>query len=44
MKNCVKKWIRRISIWASIILIAGITSIITTRKTVWITLKRREEN
>ncbi len=40
MKNYMKKLFRGIAVLTSLILLAGITSLITTKKTVWITVKR----
>lgn len=44
MNKCMRKCLRWISIMGSIILLAAITSFITIKKTVWITLKRKKEN
>lgn len=44
MKTYVKKIVRWTAALGSIVLIAGITSLIATKKTVWITLKRKEES
>ena len=44
MNQCMKKWVRRTSIMGGIVLLAGIMSFITTKKAVWITLKRQKEN
>lgn len=44
MKTCVKKIFRWTAALGSVMLIACITSLITTQKTVWITLKRKEES
>lgn len=40
MKNYMKKLFRGIAVLTSLILLAGIASLITTKKTVWITVKR----
>ena len=44
MKTYAKKIVRWTAVLGSVVLIAGITSLITTKKTVWITLKRRDES
>lgn len=44
MKKCMKRWLRWMSIMGGIIMVASITSFVTTKKTVWITLKRQEKN
>ncbi len=40
MKTFAKKIFRWTAVLGSVVLIAGITSLITTKKTVWITVKR----
>lgn len=44
MKTYAKKVFRWTAVLGSVVLIAGITSLITTKKTVWITLKRKDES
>ncbi|HJC74657.1 MAG TPA: hypothetical protein H9697_06890 [Candidatus Mediterraneibacter faecavium] len=41
MKTFAKKIFRWTVVLGSVVLIAGITSLITTKKTVWITVKRK---
>lgn len=44
MKTYVRKIFRWMAALGCLTLIAGITAIITTKKTVWITLKRNEKS
>ena len=44
MKTYAKKIFRWTAVLGSVVLVAGITSLITTKKTVWITLKRKDES
>ena len=44
MKTYAKKIFRWMAVLGSVVLVAGITSLITMKKNVWITLKRKDES